>query len=105
MRSSQLLSPFGVGQIVNFPKELSVMVCGLSLWDEKIKQGRINRGIDSINEGDLRFNETRLEKVLGVDYFVKPFEYKESGAQNNFLQYRLFDSRDGITVQTINAEE
>lgn len=86
VRSSQLLSPFGVGQIVNFPEELSVMVCGLNLWDEQIAQGKINRGIDSISEEELRFNETRLQKVLGVKYFVKPFEYKTSGAKNNYLK-------------------
>ena len=85
VRSSQLLSPFGVGQIVNFPKELSVMVCGLNLWDEQIEQGKINRGVDSINESELRFNEARLEKVINVDYFVKPFEYRTSGTKNNYL--------------------
>lgn len=85
VRSSQLLSPFGVGQIVNFPKELSLMVCGLDLWDDKIKQGKINRGNDSIKETELRFSEHRLEKVLEVDYFVKPFEYKEKGETNNYL--------------------
>lgn len=86
VRSSQLLSPFGVGQIVNFPKELSLMVCGLNLWDEKIEQGKINRGIDSIKETDLRFNENRLQNTLGVDYFVKPFEYKTAGEKNNKLE-------------------
>jgi len=85
VRSSQLLSPFGVGQIVNFPKELSLMVCGLDLWDDKIKDGRTNRGKNSISEDDLRFPEPRLEKVLEVDYFVKPFEYKEKGETNNYL--------------------
>ena len=86
VRSSQLLSPFGVGQIVNFPKELSLMVCGLNLWDEKIKQGEINRGIDSIDKRELHFSEPRLEKVLDVEYFVKPFEYKTAGNKNNYLQ-------------------
>lgn len=86
VRSSQLLSPFGVGQIVNFPKELSLMVCGLNLWDEKIKQGKTNRGADSINEADLRFNEVRLQNSLGVDYFIKPFEYKTAGEKNNKLE-------------------
>ncbi len=85
VRSSQLLSPFGIGQIVNFPKELSVMVCGLSLWDDQIEKGKINRGVTSISENELRFNETRLQEVLGVDYFVKPFEYKTSGTKNNYL--------------------
>lgn len=86
VRSSQLLSPFGVGQIVNFPKELSLMVCGLNLWDEKIEQGKVNRGIDSIKESDLRFNEIRLQNALEVDYFVKPFEYKTAGEKNNYLE-------------------
>lgn len=86
VRSSQILSPFGIGQIINFPGELSVMVCGLSLWDEVIKQGKINRGSDSINEDELRFNENRLQKVLDVDYFVKPFEFKTSGSKNNYLK-------------------
>ena len=86
VRSSQLLSPFGVGQIVNFPKELSLMVCGLNLWDEKIKQGENNRGKDSIDKRELHFRESRLEKVLDVEYFVKPFEYKTSGNKNNYLE-------------------
>lgn len=86
VRSGQLLSPFGIGQIVNLPEEVSVMVCGLSLWDEKIRQGKVNRGVESINENELRFNEFRLEKVLGVDYFVKPFEYKTSSSKNNYLE-------------------
>ena len=86
VRSSQLLSPFGVGQIVNFPEELSVMVCGLNLWDEQIAQGKISEGVDSINEEELCFNETRLQRVLGVNYFVKPFEYKTAGTKNNYLK-------------------
>ena len=86
VRSSQLLSPFGIGQIVNFPKELSLMVCGLNLWDEKIKQGEINGGLDSIDKQELHFSEPRLEKVLDVEYFVKPFEYKTAGKKNNYLE-------------------
>lgn len=86
VRSSQILSPFGIGQIVNFPGELSVMVCGLNLWDETISQGKINRGTDSISEEELRFNESRLQKLLNVDYFVRPFEYKTSGEKNNYLK-------------------
>ncbi|MCE2779120.1 MAG: DUF1998 domain-containing protein [Algoriphagus sp.] len=86
VRSSQLLSPFGVGQIVNFPEEESVMVCGLNLWDEEIQNGKKKRGQESINEGELRFNEPRLEEILGVNYFVKPFEYKTSGTKNTELK-------------------
>lgn len=86
VRSSQLLSPFGIGQIVNFPKELSLMVCGLNLWEEKIEQAKINRGVNSVKESDLRFSENRLQRTLGVDYFIKPFEYKTAGEKNNKLE-------------------
>jgi hypothetical protein len=86
IRSSQLLSPFGVGQIVNFPEEVSVMVCGLNLWDEEIQYAKKKRGQESISEGELRFHEPRLEEVLGVNYFVKPFVYKTSGTKNNYLK-------------------
>jgi hypothetical protein len=86
VRSSQILSPFGVGQIVNFPGELSVMICGLSLWDETIARAKINQGVDRISESELRFPEKRLQNLLHVDYFVKPFEFKTSGAKNNRLQ-------------------
>jgi len=85
IRSSQLLSPFGIGQIINFPKEYSLMVCGLDLWDEKIKQRRSQAGSNKINESALRFNERRLEKLLGVNYFVRPFPYRTSSEENNRL--------------------
>lgn len=86
VRSSQILSPFGVGQIVNFPEEVSVMIGGLSLWDETIARAKINQGTDRISEDELRFNETRLQNLLNVSYFIKPLEYKASGSKNNHLQ-------------------
>ena len=86
VRSSQILSPFGVGQIVNFPEEVSVMIGGLSLWDETIARAKINQGVDRISEDELRFNETRLQDLLNVNYFIKPLEYKTSGSKNNHLQ-------------------
>lgn len=85
VRSSQLLSPFGIGQIINFPKEVSMMVCGLNLWDEKIKQRITQAGRQNIDEIALRIIEPRLQKVLGVDYFIKPFSFNTSGLKNNFL--------------------
>ncbi len=85
LRSSQILSPFGIGQIVNFPQEVSLMVCGLNQWDEVIEQRKIQAGKDSIDEISLRIIEPRLQKLLGVDYFVKPFVYSSSGSKNKKL--------------------
>lgn len=86
VRSSQILSPFGVGQIVNFPEEVSVMIGGLSLWDETIARAKKNQGADRISEDELRFNETRLQNLLNVSFFLKPLEHKTSGSKNNQLQ-------------------
>ena len=86
IRSGQLLSPFGIGQIINFPGELSLMVCGLDLWDDKIEQRKISGGIDAIDEVALTIKEPRLQKFLGVDYFRKPFPYKTKGLNNKYLE-------------------
>lgn len=84
LRSGQLLTPFGIGQIINFPGEVSVMICGLDLWDEKV-QDRKDQDFDNIDYSLLKISEPRLEKLLNVDYFVKPFPFKTSGLKNNFL--------------------
>lgn len=86
VRSGQLLSPFGIGQIVNFPEELSLMVCGLNLWDDEIEQRKISGGIDAIDETSLRIIEPRLQQFLGVEYFRRPFPYKTKGLNNKHLQ-------------------
>ncbi len=86
IRSGQLLSPFGIGQIINFPEEISLMVCGLDLWDEKIEQKKIIDGNISIDESTLRIIEPRLQKLLEVEYFVKPFPYITSGMKNSYLK-------------------
>lgn len=83
IRSGQLLTPFGIGQIVNFPQEFSIMVCGLDLWEQRLQNRRINGGGDSVDESLLRVNEPRLSKLLGVEYFIKPFPFKSSGVNSH----------------------
>ena len=61
------------------------MVCGLDMWDEMINQSKIKSGVQNIDESILRISEPRLQKLLGVDYFLKPFSYNTSGIKNNFL--------------------
>ncbi len=78
IRTSQLLSPFGIGQIVNFPKEVSVMICGLNLWERNIQSRKLQNG-QNIDEKFLQIKEERLQKLLEVDYFVRPFPHKDSG--------------------------
>lgn len=86
IRSGQLLSPFGIGQIINFPEELSLMVCGLNMWKDQIDQRKAASGSDAIDENALIIHEPRLQKFLEVQHFKKPFPYKTKGLTNKFLQ-------------------
>ncbi|MCB0578221.1 MAG: DUF1998 domain-containing protein [Phaeodactylibacter sp.] len=84
LRSSQILSPFGIGQIVNFPDEQSYMICGLHLWDNMLEVRRSMGG--HIDEREFTIRESRLEKLLGVQKFKKPFPFKRTGQVNKYLE-------------------
>jgi hypothetical protein len=86
IRTGQLLSPFGIGQIVTFPEEVSVMISGLDLWDKSINERKISGGVESVDIEQLKIPEDRLRKLLDVDYLLKPFPYTENNITNNFLK-------------------
>ena len=71
IRRSQLISPWGVGQMINFPKDESLMVLGLDMWEEKF------RTITEIEE--FKVQEPRLAKRLGVRDFRLPPDFREPG--------------------------
>jgi len=81
VRRSQLISPWGVGQMINFPGDESLMVCGLDAW-EKVYQ--------SAPDGQEEFiiREERLEKRLGVSHFRLPPEFRSrrTGVRNAELR-------------------
>lgn len=71
IRRSQLISPWGVGQMINFPKDESLMVAGLDMWEEKF------RTLTDIDE--FKIKESRLAKRLGVVGFRLPPDYRDPG--------------------------
>lgn len=71
IRRSQLISPWGVGQMVNFPKDESLMVLGLDMWEEKF------RTISELDE--FKVTEERLAKRLGVRDFRLPPDFRDPG--------------------------
>lgn len=71
IRRSQLISPWGVGQMINFPKDESLMVAGLDLWEEKF------RTIIELDE--FKVTEERLAKRLGVKDFRLPPDFRDPG--------------------------
>lgn len=86
IRTGQLLTPFGIGQIVTLPEEISIMISGLDLWDESLNLRRKSGGIDSVDLEQLKIPEERLQKLLGVEFLLKPFPYTENSLTNNFLK-------------------
>lgn len=85
IRSGQLLTPFGIGQIVNFPNEESLMICGLDKWDQRIYDRIQQAGQDSIDLAEFTITEPRLQKLLNVDHFKKPFPFRKKGNVNKEL--------------------
>lgn len=71
VRRSQLISPWGVGQMINFPKDESLMVAGLDLWEDKF------RSIRDVDE--FKVTEERLAKRLGVKDFRLPPDFRDPG--------------------------
>ena len=82
IRRSQLISPWGIGQMINFPKDESLMLTGLDLWEDKYKS--------LSNEDRVEFSivEDRLAKRLGVKEFRLPFDFREPapGVKNALLK-------------------
>jgi len=76
VRQSQLISPWGVGSIVPFPGDESLMIAGLDRWEFG----------DNINEFIIK--DIRLEKRLGVDELRCPPDFHDpsSGRINSCLR-------------------
>ena len=75
MRRSALIGPWGVGAIVPFPNDESLMIAGLDMW-------RYNDAIPFI------IKDERLQRRLGVQELRWPPDFREKNAdpQNCFLK-------------------
>lgn len=68
---AQLISTWGIGQVINFPNDESLMVAGLDAWEYIYRAGR-----DGVSE--WRISESRLQTRLGVTHFRLPPEFREN---------------------------
>lgn len=80
IRRSQLISPWGIGQMINFPKDESLMVVGLDLWEERFRTLSDSK--------EFVVTEDRLAKRLGVKDFRLPPDFRdpEPGVANPSLK-------------------
>ena len=67
MRRNSLIGPWGVGAIVPFPNDESLMIAGLDMW-------RYN------NPEDFIINDERLSKRIGIPELRWPPDYREKNA-------------------------
>jgi hypothetical protein len=83
IRSGQLLAPFGIGQIVNLPDNVSIMVGGLNLWQRAFDDRAINgQGVLNYNIEEFKIYEPRLSARVDGRKLYKPFEWKKKGNLN-----------------------
>ena len=75
MRRSALIGPLGVGAIVPFPNDESLMITGLDMW-------RYN------DPSAFLIKDERLQRRLGVQELRWPPDFRENNAdpQNCFLR-------------------
>lgn len=72
IRRNQLISPWGIASICNFPGDETLMVAGLDAWEEVYRQ--------SFNPDEFIVREERLARRLGVENFRLPPDYRKAGA-------------------------
>lgn len=77
LRSGQIIVPFGIGQIIPNEEGLSLMLGGLNLWEESLKQRETEGGL--IQKEDLEIKDERLSKLLNTKTFYKPFPWIRQG--------------------------
>ena len=88
VRQGQLINTFSIGQVIPFPNNESLMLCSVELWDREV-QNRRDQGA-RIEEGEFNITDAkRLQKLLNVKYFKKPFPFK-SNKESSTVNREIF---------------
>lgn len=72
IRRSQLIAPFGVGAMNVVKGGVSLICAGLDHWYK-----RENENTSKLDEDEFKFEEYRLEKLLEVNHFRLPPDFRE----------------------------
>ena len=75
IRRGQLISPFGVGAMVSFPRNEALMTAGLDAWTAHAKKQC---------PADWLIREERIEARLGVSHLRLPPDHQDSGVGVQF---------------------
>lgn len=72
IRRSQLIAPFGVGAMVVVQGGVGLLTAGLDRWYQR------EDGATSVNADEYIIEEWRLQRMLGVDEFRLPPDYRDA---------------------------
>lgn len=70
IRRAQLIVPFGTGAMLNVPGGTSLVIAGLDYWFHSLS-GK------TLDIGEFHIEEWRLQKILRVNHFMLPPDYRE----------------------------
>jgi hypothetical protein len=73
VRRSQLIAPFGVGALSVTRDGTSVITCGLDHWYEREDQ---QQSAQTLDPAEFTFEEWRLQRILGVESFRLPPDFR-----------------------------
>src|SRR5262249_48939531 len=79
VRRSALVSPWGVGATVDFPRDESLMACGLDAWPFAVEEC----------PAEFRITEERLQNRLGVDHFRLPPDFRAPGTGVDYALQKI----------------
>lgn len=79
VRRAQLISPFGVGAMIDFPNDEALMTAGLDAWPYAFERC----------PSDWKVSEERLQKRLGVDHFRLPPDYRADDEDSRYKYQQI----------------
>src|SRR5687767_9838294 len=81
IRRSQLISPFGIGAMVDFPRDEALMTAGLDAWPRSKEPCPPDAGWLIVEE--------RLQARLGVTHFRQPPDHREPERGEKFALQKV----------------
>src|SRR5262245_3574357 len=81
VRRTQLVSPFGIGAMLDFPRDEALMTAGLDVWP---------LATEAVPAGcDWEIREERLESRLRVSHFRTPPDFRDDEPNERLRHQRV----------------
>lgn len=82
IRRAQLIAPFGVGALFTTPEGISIIAAGLDHWFDGVEDNQRHKG-------EFYIEEWRLQRLLGVDSFRLPPDFRKQNYAGSNVNLNL----------------